>query len=195
MSWRLSPPWEAAERRPTVAAVATDEEHVLLRDGSHVVLRHLAAGDEAAIDTWFDGLGPRTRYARFLAPVKALDRRTRSSLASVDHRDHEALTAVASDGTIVGIARYIRAPEAVTAEVAVAVVDRWTGRGIASLLLERITAEARAVGICHLTAFCLESNTAILHLLKRLGATTIDDPDAGVVKLRIDLTRAGRDPN
>ena len=42
------------------------------------------------------GLGPETRYARFLAGVSRLNDRTRSELARVDHRDREALTAVAA---------------------------------------------------------------------------------------------------
>ena len=75
------------------------------RDGSTVVIRPLASGDEAAIAAWFKGLGPETRYARFLAGVNRLNDRTRSELARVDHRDREVLTAVAADRAVVGIAR------------------------------------------------------------------------------------------
>jgi RimJ/RimL family protein N-acetyltransferase len=195
MSSPMSPSGEAAERRRGVVAAgrfASDEERVVLRDGSQVVIRYLAAGDEATIDMWFEGLGPETRYARFLAPLKLLDRRTRWSLAQVDHRDREAIAAVGLDGSIAGIARFMRAPGALTAEVAVAVVDRWAGRGVATVLLERIAARARAVGIRRFTAFCLASNERIIRLLNRLGAATIDHPDVGVVELRIDLTTRGR---
>lgn len=125
-----------------ISASETDDEHVVLRDGSRVAIRPLATGDAIAIDTWFAGLGPETRYARFLGGVKRLDSRTRSELARVDHRDHEAITAVAPDGTTIGIARYLRVPEPGEAEVAVAVADRWRGRGVASLLLRRIAVRA-----------------------------------------------------
>lgn len=169
------------------AGPAVDEERVVLRDGSTVVIRPLAAGDEAAIVAWFEGLGPETRYARFLGGINRLDDRMRSQLAQVDHRDREALTAVAADGATVGIARYMRLPEPGTAEVAVAVVDRWRGRGIASLLLQRIAVRARAAHIHCLTALCLTSNSAILHLLSRLGPMTTDPPAAEVVEVRVDL--------
>jgi hypothetical protein len=43
-----------------------------------------------------EGLGPETRYARFLAGVNRLNDRTRSELARVDHRNRQALTAVAA---------------------------------------------------------------------------------------------------
>ena len=169
------------------AAAASDEDRVVLRDGSTVVVRPLATGDVAAIAAWFEGLGPETRHARFLGGVTMLDDRTRSRLAQVDHRDHEALTAVTADGAVVGIARYIRLQQSSTAEVAVAVADHWRGRGIASLLLQQIAARARAAGIDRLTALCLASNTAVLSLLSRLGPMTTTPPDAEVIEVQINL--------
>jgi predicted GNAT family acetyltransferase len=119
-----------------------------------------------------------------------LDDQTHRQLAQVDHRDHEALTAVTADGAVAGIARYIRLGQSSTAEVAVAVADRWRGRGIATLLLQQIAARARAADIDCLTALCLASNTAVLGLLSRLGPMTTTPPDAEVIEVRIDLGRA-----
>ena len=180
-------PRDGASAAGPAGAARTEEYQVVLRDGSAIVVRPLATGDVAAVASWFDGLGPETRYARFLASVAVLDDRTRSQLAQVDHRDHEALTAVTADGAVVGIARYIRLPHSSTAEVAVAVADRWRGRGIASLLLQQIAARARAAGIDRLTALCLASNTAILGLLSRLGPMTTAPPDAEVIEVQINL--------
>ena len=165
------------------------EEKAVLRDGSAIVIRPLATGDVTAIITWFEGLGPATRYARFLGFTDRLDERWLSILAQVDHREHEALTAVTAEGATVAIARYIRLPGSGTAEVAIAVADRWAGRGIATLLLQRIAAQARAVGIDRLTALCLSSNEAMLHLFTKLGPTSIVSPpdDAGAVEVQIDL--------
>src|SRR6476660_5471379 len=59
MSSPMSVPGEPAERRRGAVAAggfATDEERVVLRDGSEVVIGDLAAGDEATIDMWFEGL-------------------------------------------------------------------------------------------------------------------------------------------
>ena len=165
------------------------EEEAILRDGSAIVIRPLATGDITAITTWFEGLGPNTRYARFLGFIDRLDDRWLSLLTQVDHREHEALTAVTAEGATIGIARYIRLPGSGAAEVAIAVADLWTGRGIASLLLERIAAQARAAGIDRLIALCLSSNEAMLHLFTKLGPTSIISPpdDAGAVEVQIDL--------
>ncbi len=180
-------PRAAASAAGPASAAGTGEDWVVLRDGSTIAVRPLATGDVAAIGSWFDRLGPETRYARFLGSVAVLDDRTRAQLAQVDHRDHEALTAVTPDGAVVGIARYIRLPHSSTAEVAVAVADQWRGRGIASLLLQRIAARARATGIDCLTALCLASNSAILGLLSRLGPLTTTPPESEVVEVRISL--------
>ena len=163
-------------------------EHVALRNGATIVIRALAAGDEAAIASWFAGLGAETRYARFFGWIERLDRRTQSELVRVDHRDREAIAARAVDGTTVGIARYMRLGESRTAEVAVAVADDWSGQGVATLLLERVAAKARAVGIQQFTAACLVTNHTVIRLLSRLGTASVGPPDAGIVTVRIDLT-------
>jgi GNAT superfamily N-acetyltransferase len=170
------------------AGSPTDIERVVLRDGSKVVIRPLAAGDEAAIASWFAGLGVETRYARFFAFFERLDPRTQSEFARVDHFDHEAIVAVAPNGATVGIARCMRIGKSRSAEVAVAVADAWRGRGIASMLLERVAGRARCVGFEQFIALCLATNQTIIRLLSRLGPTTIGPSDAGIVELRIDLT-------
>ena len=83
------PPAVATTAGPAGAA-GSGEDRVILRDGSAIVVRPLATGDVAAIASWFEGLGPETRHARFLGGVAVLDERTRTRLAQVDHRDHEA---------------------------------------------------------------------------------------------------------
>jgi GNAT superfamily N-acetyltransferase len=191
--------WAMVTRDPVVAPLmqalahaagrVIAEEKAILRDGSAIVVRPLATGDVTAITTWFEGLGPTTRYARFLGFIDRLDDRWLSLLAQVDHQEHEALTAVTPEGATIGIARYIRLQGTGTAELAVAVADRWAGHGIASLLLERIAAQARAAGIDRLTALCLSSNEAMLHLFTKIGPTSIISPPdaAGAVEVHIDL--------
>jgi GNAT superfamily N-acetyltransferase len=170
---------------------SADVERVVLRDGSSVVIRPLAAGDEAAIASWFTswfaGLCAETLYARLFVLLQRLDPRTESTLTHVDRSDHEVITAFAPDGVTVGIARCLRVGKPGSAEVRVAVADDWQGRGIASMLLERVATRARSVGIEQLTAICLASNLTFIRLLSRLGATTVEPSDAGLVDIRIDL--------
>ena len=78
--------------------LTADAERVIVRDGSSVVIRPLAAGDEAAIASWFAGLSAEARYARFWF-LEQLDRRTESALARVDHVNHDPIAALAADGS------------------------------------------------------------------------------------------------
>ncbi len=167
------------------AGSPTDIERVVLRDGSRI--RPLAAGDKAAIASWFTGLGVETRSVRFFVSFAWLECRAQSELARVDHFENQAIAAVAPDGATVGVARYLRSGKSRSVEVAVAVGDDWRGRGIVSMLLERVAARARSVGVDQFIAICLASSHAVIRLLSRLGPATVGPSDAGIVELRIDL--------
>lgn len=183
-------PEVAPLKRTGHAADRPVAERVVLGDGAVIVIRPLLTGDVTAVATWFEGLGPKARRDRFLSFIDSLDGHTLSRLAEVDHRDHEALTAMTAEGVTVGIARYIRLPGAEAAELAIAVSDRWAGRGIANLLLQRTAASARAAaGIDRLIALCLSSNHVMLHLFNKLGPTSVTGPpdDAGAVEVQIDM--------
>ena len=170
---------------------SADIERVVLRDGSNVVVRPLAAGDEAAIaswfTSWFGGLSAETLYARLFVLLQRLDPRIGSARASGDVSDHEVIMAFAPDGVTVGIARCLRLGKPGSAEVTVEVADDWQGRGVATVLLGRVAARARSIGVEQLTAVCLASNLTLIRLLGRLGATTVGPLDAGLVDVRIDL--------
>ena len=64
--------------------------------------------------------------------------------------------------------RWPEAPD--SAEVAVAVVDDWQGRGLGSALLEELTERAGEEGIERFTATVLAENRQVIELLRGLGA-------------------------
>lgn len=151
----------------------------MLGDRSSVVIGPLASGDEAAIASWFGALRPETRYARFFGLLVRLDRRTQSELARVDHVDNEAIAALAPEGATAGAAGYLRSGKFRSAEVAVAVADDWRGRGIASVLLKRVVARARSVGIEQFIAICVASNHTVTRLVSGRDRRRSDRPMAG----------------
>jgi GNAT superfamily N-acetyltransferase len=67
----------------------------------------------------------------------------------VDHRDHEALLAVIPGSSkSVGVTRYVRDHERPDrAEIAVAVLESWQGRGVGKALLRVLADRARNEGI------------------------------------------------
>jgi RimJ/RimL family protein N-acetyltransferase len=171
-------------------AVATRfPERVTLRDGSEVVVRPIEPGDKEKLVEGFERLSPESRYRRFLTPMNRLTPRMLRYLTEVDHHDHEALVAESADGAEpVGVARFIRiADEPEAAEVAVAVVNHWQGRGAARALMRRLAARAVEEGVERFTATCLAENTDVLELLGDLAPARVTESADGLVEVEIAL--------
>jgi GNAT superfamily N-acetyltransferase len=172
------------------------EEEVTLRDGSRVVLRPVRPDDRELFVAGFQHLSEESRMRRFLFYKKALGDRELDFLTSPDHEDHEAIGALdAETGKGVAVARMIREDDPAAAEAAVTVVDDWQGRGLGSLLLERLGDRAREIGVQRFTATLLTSNKAMLAAFHHLGCVR-SHREAGGQEMTIDVefpTSGGED--
>jgi acetyltransferase len=159
------------------------EIHPLRLHGKHeVTIRPVQATDHQVISDVFAGLGPESRLRRFFVPKKRLSRAEIRYLTDIDHHDHEALAAISRDGRGLGVARYVRLrTRPGSAEVAVAVVDDWHGRGLGSSLLTMLAGRARAEGVSRFTASVSSTNSAVPRLLKTVNAEVIDRTRHGAV--------------
>ena len=91
--------------------------------------------------------------------------------------------------------RYVRSterPEA--AEVAVTVIDDWQGRGLGTLLLEVLSAQAREEGIDSFTAPMLATNEEMMDMLKRLDPVRILDREVGTDQIEVPIPAIGLAP-
>jgi RimJ/RimL family protein N-acetyltransferase len=160
------------------------------RDGRTLLMRPIEPGDKEALADGFARLSDESRYRRFFSPLSSLKATDLRYLTEVDHHAHEAIIAFDPEsGDAVGVARFVRSEDPRIAEVAVTVVDDWHGRGVATALLERLVARARAEGVERFTALILEENDAAIELFKTLSA---DDPEprrsaSGNLELLIEL--------
>jgi RimJ/RimL family protein N-acetyltransferase len=145
--------------------------HLLcLPGGAHFTARPIHAGDKAALLRFFDRLSAESRRRRFLGPKPRLTTRELAFLTEVDHCSHVALAAVDRDGAIVAVARYNAwSDRPGHAELAVAVVDEWHGRGLGSALTESLLAHARRARVVALTGSTFSENTPARALLRRFG--------------------------
>jgi GNAT superfamily N-acetyltransferase len=161
---------------------------VELRDGSRVHIRQARRTDRDLLVRGFERLSPESRYRRFLTPMHELDEKTLRYLTDLDHRDHEAMVALDESGEGVGVARYVRsAARPDTAEVAVAVVDSWQGRGLGTILLQAISVRARDEGVRTFTALMLASNHEMMDLFEHLGPVRILERAAGTVEIEVAI--------
>lgn len=159
--------------------------------GTKLEIRPIQPGDKAALAAAVDQSSNGAVYRRFLNPHGRLTATELRYLTEVDHRDHEALLAVVP-GTdkSVGVARYVRDRERRdSAEIAVAVLEPWQGRGVGKALLHRLANRAADEGITEFTALMLSGNRPMRSLLADLGTTRLVSSGAGAVELAVDLHR------
>jgi GNAT superfamily N-acetyltransferase len=146
--------------------------HVTLRDGSRVRLDRITPADAPILEQGFARLSEESRRLRFLTAKPKLTQAELDYLTRVDGHDHEALGIIDPDtGNGVGVGRWVRdRTDPARAEVAVTVADDWQGRGMGTLLLERLADRARAEGIRTFTALVAADNVSMQQLLSRLDA-------------------------
>jgi RimJ/RimL family protein N-acetyltransferase len=162
-------------------------------DAGALEIRAVRADDKLDLVRGFEHLSDRSRYRRFLSPHARLSSAELRYFTEVDHHDHEALVAVdPRTGEGVGEARFIRSPEDPhAAELAMAVVDEWQGRGVGTRLASELARRAREEGITTFTALVLASNEAMLALARHLGRMRVLDRAHGAVEIAIELLEPG----
>lgn len=170
---------------------------VELRDGGTLAVRQIEGGDKPLLRAAFERLSEQSRRRRFMAPAAELTEEDLVYLTEVDHRRHEALVGLAPDtGGIVGVARWFRRPgEREVAELAVAVVDDWQGRGVGSALVAALNERAREEGILRYHAIVSIDNVQVIEVLERNGAVrTGADDETGEIHFEADVPGEGVGP-
>lgn len=186
---------------PDPAATATETvqtkpaaERVALGPGIEVLVRPIRPADKPLMTAAFERLTPEARFMRFFAPVRRLDSNDLAYLTEIDHVDHEALIAVdPEEGSLIGVARYVRTRPANEAEVAIIVSDAWQGKGLGTVLLKRLARRAADEGIEFFLALVLVENRSARDLFEGLvpGMTETSHSNPGQIEIRIELPRPG----
>src|SRR5215468_6476204 len=121
---------------------------LILRDGSTATIRVATVHDAPAVAEFFHRLSPESRQHRFFSFAEPSTEFVRSLCDSSDPRSKLTLVvtrSVSGRETIVAAGSYV-ARDAKSAEVAMAVEDRFQGKGIGANLLERLALLAARVG-------------------------------------------------
>ena len=164
------------------------EARASLRDGTTIRIRAIRPDDGELLHEHFRGLSEQSRYFRFMEFKRDLTDDDLKRLTQLDFKDHVALVATKVDEAdgrerILGVGRYLRGKVAYRAEIAFATLDEHQGRGIATLLLEHLSAIARASGITEFEAEVLGHNRQMLDIFTRSGLKVRETFDSGVVHL------------
>lgn len=158
-----------------------------LADGTHVEVAPMHATDGARLVRFHQRLSAETTRLRYFTFHPELTDAELVRFTHVDHLQREALIAVV-EGEIVGVARFDRlAPGSDEAEAAFVVADTWQGRGVGSLLLRRLAARARRLGLCRLRAETLPENHRMLNVFRHSGLPMAASFDHGVITVVLEL--------
>jgi len=152
------------------------EAHVTrLVDGTRALIYPLPRTGAAALAAGLQELSPASRYQRFLSSRERFTPAELEFLTSCDGFNHIALVLAVQPRRgqkplPVAVARCVRdGSDPELGEMAIAVADRWQGRGVGRVLLERLHAEAWNAGVRRWRAFMLAENIPILRLLDHEG--------------------------
>lgn len=164
---------------------------LVLRDGTPVEVRPMQPSDADRLRRFHGTLSSETTHLRFFSfhPELSVDEVHRCT--HVDHHDREAVVAVVA-GEIVAVARFDRAPDGTSAEVAFVVADAWQGRGLGSLLFAHLAERARCVGVDRFTAQTLAHNHRMLRVFTRSGHPITTRTAGGALDVDVDLFAAPR---
>lgn len=155
-----------------------------------LIVKPIDPSDSNCLLSGFYQLSPRSRYFRFMRPVKRLSDQELNYFTHVDHINHEAMAAglIKNDQlTGIGIARYVRLVDnPLKAEVAVTVVDQYQHFGVGTLLMECLAERAHINGITHFNGYFLSNNQPAEKWLRKLGAR-ISWEGGPVLKAELDI--------
>jgi GNAT superfamily N-acetyltransferase len=170
-------------------------ERATLRDGTEVLLRPIRPDDKELLYRGFHRLSPESRYRRFFAAKNDLTAEELRYLTEIDGDSHFAIGAVTADGNDgLGVARFIRlddAGELGVAEAAIAVADEHQGKGLGSLLFQRLVAAARERGVYRFRCEMLGSNQGMADLVLAVAPDASAQVSAGVSCMEFKLPAVG----
>lgn len=175
------------------ATLPTSDEKTLravLRDGSTATLKIADSSDHDAVQRFFRDLSPESRRRRFFSiaePSDALVTRLCDSSNPASALSLLALRAV--DGTVrpIAVGSYLSLGNN-AAEAAFAVDDRFQGKGIGTILLERLATIAAANGIDRFEAITLPDNAAMLEVFNESGFEIRSKSDRGTITVQLSLS-------
>jgi acetyl coenzyme A synthetase (ADP forming)-like protein len=173
---------------------------VILRDGGSVVLRSTGPQDRPLLREFFSKLSPAATRYRFLGN-RSVTEADIERMTAPPSGDGAALAALLQDGDVehvVGVAEICSASTAAVevaprrAEFAVAVADEFQGRGIGTLLLERLAVIGRAAGFTELEADVLGDNHAMRDVFSSSGFTITETRDGGVLHIVLPFAKTDK---
>jgi acetate---CoA ligase (ADP-forming) len=174
---------------PSLSAAEEVTDRAVLRDGSVVLLRLATPADHEVLARFFHDLSLESRRRRFLGFAEPSDKLLDSFCTHAHLSETATLLAmrlVDAELRPIAVGSYFKTG-ASTAEVAFAVDDRVQGKGLGTVLLERLAALASAHGFKRFEAVTLPENAAMLEVFHESGFEIQSKSERGCVNVQLSL--------
>jgi acetyltransferase len=185
---RLRGPDEPAVRLAIAPYPSELTEHRLVGE-ERMTIRPIRPEDAQAHTAFFARLSPQDIRYRFFSAMRELSPEQTVRLTQVDYDREMAFIAVReATGETVGVSRLACDSDGLSGEFAVIVQADMKGRGLASILMRRLTGWARLRGLREVEGQILADNAPMLAFIRHLGFTVhrmVDDPE--VMEARLAL--------
>ncbi|HKJ80616.1 MAG TPA: GNAT family N-acetyltransferase, partial [Ignavibacteriaceae bacterium] len=147
------------------------KEHVLLKNGEGLYIKPATLDDIPLVETFTKRISQESLRMRFMASVSEIPSNIIMNLCSGDFSQSGSLLAIKGDdiSQVVGIGNYVAMGNGRSAEISFLVEDSYQGKGISTLLLERLAGLAAANGFVEFEAEVLPDNQPMLNVMKSSG--------------------------
>lgn len=162
---------------------------LLLRDGTAAALRSAEPNDKGALAEFFGFLSADSRRHRFFSSAGPSGGLIDSFCDSADPQNRLSLvvTRLLENGPgIIACGSYIARDQS-SAEIALAVDDRFQGKGIGTLLLERLALLAATNGFRRLWAIISAENRTMIEVFRESGFDYRAHQDGGYVEIDLSV--------
>lgn len=160
------------------------KHHDVLPDGTRVLMRPLRPEDAALYPDFLAHVTPDDVRLRFFVAIRELSEDRISELTHVDYTRAMAFIAVGeASGEMFGVVRLHLDDDRRDGEYALIVRSALKGHGLGWLLMQRIIAYARMIGLARIHGQVLAENTTMLRMCAEFGFHIADDPNSRGIKM------------
>src|SRR5499427_9001522 len=178
-------------------AIDQSPSRIVLRDGSTATLRMTAADDREALRRFFHTLSPESRRRRFFSFADPADALIETFCASSDPSRQATFVALRQlEGELrpIAVGSYVNLGNG-AAEAAFAVADAFQGKGLGTILLERLAALAADHGFRRFEAMVLPDNASMLEVFQESGFEIRSKSEHGAVTVLLSLSPTSESVN
>ncbi|HEX4997656.1 MAG TPA: bifunctional GNAT family N-acetyltransferase/acetate--CoA ligase family protein [Terriglobia bacterium] len=168
---------------------AVDSGRLIMRDGSVAAVRRATPDDVPAMRDFFARLSPESRRRRLFSLTGPSEEFIRSLCDSHDPLKQISLVITRKSGeteVIIAVGSYMVQNKS-TAEVAMAVEDRFQGQGLGTQLLERLALMAIRNGLSRFWAVTELDNRSMIHVFRNSGLAPTENVESGSVEVDFSI--------